>query len=151
MTATNDFEMTHPELDKLEAALEEIKGVCFGCPTIEQGKALQLCYEAARAHLAAQRQGGDAVLAEAIKAVNRLHSRDDREENCMDYDTIRAALLSAQGGVPGDVLSGVRKALLFYADDGIYIDDYGYGRSLGRRAKEALTLLTPYLNNGRGG
>lgn len=32
----------------------------------------------------------------------------------------------------------LREALKFYADDDIYTDEYGYGRSLARRAREAL-------------
>lgn len=67
-----------------------------------------------------------------------------------ERDAIRTALLSAQGGVPGDVVEKVAAVLRKYAADEAECHVRGMTH-VPKCASEALPLLQPYLNNGRGG
>lgn len=131
------------------------------------------------AHLTAQRQShavtGDKVA--ALKIFESLFNVDEVEDDgqgfvrpasydqrrpfpASEYETIRAALTNS---VPQEVVQKVEETLRFYSDPymegyDFQITDYGLStkngeiiNDAGARAKEALTLLQPYLNNGRGG
>ncbi|MFA7333375.1 MAG: hypothetical protein WC130_03680 [Kiritimatiellia bacterium] len=76
--------------------------------------------------------------------------------HCDDVKTVRAALLSAQAGVPGDVVEKVYQALrdariTFMALKYHLEDDKDIRHEVYEKNKEAIELCEPYLNNGRGG
>ena len=115
--------MTHPDLDKLEAALAYITGD-DGKLTLSKTHSyfhVGVLAEAAKSHLAAQRQGGDAAAAletieQFIREVDHAQSvgatwytRGEQglfgqirtwREKANDAAKVIRALLSAQAGVP---------------------------------------------------
>lgn len=154
------------DIEKLEEALKYADTWGYGTDDGYERTVIDAIMGAARAHLAAQRRSpavtGDRATLDAHdvpksllcldRAYNILtkhypeYPKDDDKDMYEEeawhlihdhYHTIRAALLSAQGGVPHDVVAKVyyvlERATHFKTNDGQNADE-----------REALELLKPY-------
>lgn len=162
--------MTH-DLDKLEAAIkckDEKRGTMKFIR--EHGEHPNQCIKnAARAHLAAQRQGGDAAVTVDRGALDALDSlvEDAKAGVELEYpehpalehkrnraftiiteceQTLRTALLSAQAGVPGEVIAQMSQFI--YCT--LVLDGDKLSPPSLEWLKEASEIASPYLNTNDG-